>query len=447
MITDQAIKSAIREAKTACHANWKARKAAWQTRMAALKPNEPRPKDDPEPKLLPIKRCYDKGLYLEVHSTGAALWRFKFALEGREKLISLGSYAEVPLKAARERRDEARKLVADGIDPSAQRKAAKVAQANSVQLVSQEWLDKQTDLDPGTIRRHRGRLVKFIYPYIGKRPIAAVTPPELLAPLRRIEAQGKHDTAKRTRELCGAIWRYAIATGRADRDISADLRGALTPAVSTNHAALTDPKRVGELLRAIDGYVGQPVTCYALKFAPLTFVRPGELRKAEWAEFDLDSPQPLWRIPGPKMKMRDAHVVPLSTQAVEILRLLEPHTAGGKYVFPSLRSGGRPMSENTINAGLRRLGYANEEQTGHGFRTIASTLLNELGWNTDLIELQLAHKERNKSRQAYNKAVRIEERRLMMQAWADHLDVLREDDKKVVPIRSGAGSQPVAKSA
>jgi integrase len=391
MITDQAIRSAIREASTSGKV---------------------------------LRRCYERGMYIEVHPNGSALWRLKYPFNGREKLISLGSYADVPLKKARERRDEQRKLVADGIDPSAQRKAAKVAQANSVELVSNEWLAKQTDLDAGTVRRHRGRLEKFIFPYIGKQPIGAVTAPDLLGPLRRIEAAGKLDTAKRTRELCGAIWRYAISTARADRDISADLKGALAPAVSKNHAALTEPKRVGELLRAFDDYVGQHATRYALKFALLTFVRPGELRKAEWAEFDLDSPEPLWRIPAAKMKMRDAHIVPLSTQAVAIVRALKPHTGGGKYLFPSLRSGARPMSENTINAGLRRLGYAHDEQTGHGFRTIASTLLNELGWNTDLIELQLAHKERNKSRASYNKALRIAERRQMMQAWADHLDAL-----------------------
>jgi len=392
MITDQAIRSAIREARTLGRV---------------------------------LKRCYERGMYIEAHPNGSALWRFKYAFDGRENLVSLGSYMDVPLKKARERRDDERKLVANGIDPSAQRKAAKAAQANSVELVAQEWLAKQTDLDPGTVRRHRGRLEKFVFPHIGRRPIAAVTPADLLAPLRRIEAAAKLDTAKRTRELCGAIWRYAIATGRADRDISVDLKGALAPAVSKNHAALTEPKRVGELLRAFDDYVGQPATQYALKFALLTFVRPGELRKAEWAEFDIEGLEPLWRIPAAKMKMRDAHIVPLSTQAVAIVRALEPHTGGGKYLFPSLRSGGRPMSENTINAGLRRLGYGHDEQTGHGFRTIASTLLNELGWNTDLIELQLAHKERNKSRASYNKALRIIERRTMMQAWADHLDALR----------------------
>jgi integrase len=406
MLTDIAIKAAIREARTTQK---------------------------------PLKRFDQSGLFLLATPGGSALWRFKFMFEGREKLIGLGRFPDVPLKRAREKRDEARRLVADGTDPSAVRRAAKLATADSVEAISREWLEKQRDLQPGTIRRHRRRLEKFIFPYIGKRPVKAVTPPELLTHLRRIEALGKVPTAERTRQLCGEIWRYAIADGRADRDISADLRGALARVAATSHAALTNPARVGELLRAIDGYVGQAVTRFALKFAPLTFVRPGELRRAEWSEFDLEAEQPMWRIPAEKMKMRDSHLVPLSRQAVEILQGLEPHTGGGKYVFPSLRSGGRPMSENTINAGLRRLGYSGDEHVGHGFRSTASTMLNELGFHPDLIELQLAHKERNKSRASYNKALRIEERTRMMQSWADHLDVLRADGgSKIVPIRRAA---------
>lgn len=369
------------------------------------------------------KRIGDgKGMWLLLKPNGAALWRFKYFFGGRENMLGLGAYPTVSLKEAREKREVMRSMVARNIDPSAVRRAQKIAQADSVKALAEEWLPKQP-LEASTIRRHRQRLHKFIYPYLGNRAISAVTAPDLLAALRRIEASGKLDTAKRVRELCSSIWRYAIATGRAERDISADLRGAIAPAVPKHHAAITDPKKVGELLRAIDGYLGQPSTQAAMKFAPLTFIRPGELRKAEWAEFDLDAA--LWRIPKEKMKMRDAHIVPLATQAVAIMRELEPHTGNGKYVFPSLRSGGRPMSENTINAGLRRLGYSGDEQVGHGFRTIASTLLNELGWHPDLIELQLAHKERNKSRASYNKAQRLEERKKMMQAWADHLDLLR----------------------
>jgi integrase len=408
MLTDIAIKAALREARTTQK---------------------------------PLKRFDQSGLFLLATPGGSGLWRFKFMFKGREKLISLGRFPDVPLKRAREKRDEARRQVADGVDPSAMRKAAKLAHADSVEAISGEWLDKQRDLQPGTIRRHRRRLEKFIFPYIGKRPIKAVTPPELLTHLRRIEALGKVPTAERTRQLCGEIWRYAIADGRAERDISADLRGALARAVVTNHAALTNPAQVGELLRAIDGYVGQAVTRFALKFAPLTFVRPGELRRAEWSEFDIEAEQPVWRIPAEKMKMRDSHLVPLSRQAAAILRDLALHTGGGKYVFPSLRSGGRPMSENTVNAALRRLGYANDEMTGHGFRSTASTMLNELGFHPDLIELQLAHKERNKSRASYNKALRIEERTRMMQSWADRLDMVRAGGAgKVVPIKRAAAT-------
>lgn len=370
-----------------------------------------------------IKISDGKGLYLLLKPSGAVLWRFKYFFEGRENLLSLDAYPAVSLKAAREKRDAARKLVANGRNPSAVRRAERLALADSVKAVGLEWLAKQTTLDPSTIEAHRRRLEKFIFPYLGQRPIAAVTAPDLLSPLRRIEAAKKLDTARRTRELCGKIWRYAIATGRAEHDISQDLRGALAPPSQRHHAAITDPKRVGELLRAIDSYQGQPTTQGALKLGPLTFVRPGELRHAEWSEFDFAGA--MWRISAEKMKMEDTHLVPLSRQAIAVLREVEPHTSTGKYVFPSLRSIARPMSENTVNAALRRLDYSGDEQVGHGFRTIASTMLNEMGWHPDLIELQLAHKERNKSRASYNKALRLDERRKMMQAWADHLDSLR----------------------
>jgi integrase len=228
------------------------------------------------------------------------------------------------------------------------------------------------------------------------------------------------------------VFRYAIATGRAERDISVDLRGALAPVVTKNHAAITDPIAIGHLLRAIDDYCGQPVTHAALKLAPLAFVRPGELRQAEWSEINFDGAE--WRIPGARMKMREAHIVPLPRQALQILRDLRPLTAVSRYVFPSLRSRNRPMSENTINAALRRLGYGQEEMTGHGFRAMASTCLNEQGWNSDLIELQLAHAERNKVRAAYNRSTRLQDRRQMMQAWADYLDTLRVG-AAIIPFR------------
>ena len=267
------------------------------------------------------------------------------------------------------------------------------------------------------------RLKSFLYPYIGKRPVNAITAQELLAALRRIEARGKHETAHRVRALAGRVLRFAVATGRAAHDVAADLKDALAPVKSRNFASVTDPARVGELLRAIDGYDGQAITALALKLAPLVFVRPGELRGAEWSEFDLENAE--WRIPGSRMKMRDPHIVPLSRQAVVILRELQVLTGSLRLVFPSLISLDRPMSENTINAALRRIGYSGDEQTAHGFRTMASTLLNEKGFPPDVIELQLAHVERNKVRAAYNRAQRLSERRSMMQFWADYLDELR----------------------
>jgi integrase len=339
----------------------------------------------------------------------------------------------VPLKRAREKRDDARRLVADEIDPSADRKAKRAAMLVTFEGVAQEWLDLQAkSLAPETISILGSRLNSGLYPYLGSRPVGAITAQELLAALRRIEARGRHETAHRVRALAGRVLRYAVATGRAQHDVAADLKDALAPVKSKNFASVTDPVRVGELMRAIDGYTGHPVTALALKLAPLVFVRPGELRAAEWSEFDL--PNAEWRIPGTRMKMGEPHVVPLARQALAILRELQPLARGGRYLFASLRTRDRPMSNNTINAALRRLGYSGEEQTAHGFRSMASTLLNEQGFPPDVIELQLAHAERNKVRAAYNKAQRLAERRKMMQAWADYLDGLRAG-ATVVPIR------------
>jgi integrase len=290
--------------------------------------------------------------------------------------------------------------------------------------VAQEWLALHSkSLSPETLSILGARLNSALYPYLGSRPVAAITAQELLVVIRRIEARGRHETAHRVRALAGRVLRFAVATGRAQHDVAADLRDALAPVRSRNFASVTDPARVGELMRAIDGYTGYPVTALALKLAPLVFVRPGELRAAEWSEFDLANAE--WRIPAARMKMKEPHIVPLARQAIAIVRELEPLARGGRYLFPSLRTRDRPMSENTINAALRRLGYSSEEQTGHGFRSMASTLLNEQGFPPDVIELQLAHTERNKVRAAYNKAQRLPERRKMMQAWADYLDGLR----------------------
>jgi integrase len=393
---------------------------------------------DPEIKALkpqerPYKKADAQGLYMLVTPTGGRLWRFKYRHGGVEKLLALGAYPDVPLRRAREKRDEARRLVADGSDPSAARKAAKAEQENSFRAVADEWLALQAKtLADETIQILRGRLASTLYPAFGSRAIKTITAPDLLAVLKRLEANGTHETAHRVRALYGRVARFAIATGRAERDISADLKGALAPVVTEHFAAITNPKRMGELLRAIDSYVGQPSTEYALKLAPYVFVRPGELRGAEWSELDLESAE--WRIPGERMKMGKEHLVPLAPQAVSLLRNLEALTGDGRYLFPSLRTSERPISDGTLNAALRRLGFSQDEMTTHGFRSMASTRLNEMGWNPDLIELQLAHAEKDAVRGAYNRAQRLDERRKMMETWATYLDGLKAGGK-VVAIR------------
>lgn len=334
----------------------------------------------PKPKAY---RLFDeRGLYLEVAPAGGKWWRFKYRLGGKEKRISLGVYPDVGLKDARDRRDEARKQVANGIDPSLVRKAEKRARAdaltNSFEAVAREWFEKHKGgWSPSHGDRILRRLERDIFPHLGKRPIAELTAPALLCVLRRIENRGAIETTHRALQNCGQIMRYAIATGRAERDIAADLKGAIPPPQERRHPTITDPSQIGQLLRAIDGYTGDFPTLCALRLAPLTFVRPGELRRAEWAEIDFE--RKLWKIPAEKMKGGFPHLVPLSRQAFAILQDLEPHTGQYKYLFPGLRSKLRPMSENTVNGALRRLGYSKEEMTGHGFRSMASTNLNENG--------------------------------------------------------------------
>lgn len=381
----------------------------------------------------PYKLFDERGLYLLVTPSGGRLWRFKFRHAGVEKLLALGVYPDVSLKRAREKREAARTQVADGIDPSAQRQAERAAAVDTFEVIAREWLGKQK-FSAKTLEKAEWTFRDLLYPYIGSKPIKQLTAPEILQVLRRLESRGKIETAHRTKQRVSQVIRYAIATGRAERDPTADLRGALASNVTENHAAITDPVQVGELLRAIDGYKGQPATEAALKLAPLFFVRPGELRQAEWAEFRFAAKHPEWRIPGERMKMGELHIVPLATQAVAILRALEPFTGTGRYVFPSLRTRERPMSETAITAALRRMGYTGEEMTWHGFRAMASTLLNEQGFLPDVIELQLAHAERNKVRAAYNRAQRLEERRKMMQGWADYLDGLKAGNN-VIPLR------------
>lgn len=397
----------------------------------------------------PQERAYKlfdgHGLYLLVTppkdgAKGAVKrwWRLKYRIRGKEKVLAIGVYPDVTLRAAREARDDARKLLFRGVDPTAQKKADKIIQTDTFKAIAEEWLRMQAGkLAEVTLTKARWILGDFIYPKLGDRLITEIKAPDLLAVLRAIEAKGIHETATRAKQRVGQIFRFAIATGRAERDITMDLRGALAPVIVTNRAAITEPSRVGELLRAIGGYKGDPATCAALKLAPLTFVRPGELRGAEWREIDLDAAE--WRIDGQRMKVktREPHIVPLSKQAVEVLRALQPVTGNCRLAFPSLRSLERPMSENTLNAALRRMGFQQHEMTAHGFRAMASTLLNEQCFAPDVIELQLAHAERNKVRAAYNRATRLPERRKMMQLWADYLDGLKAGGK-VVPIRRKA---------
>lgn len=375
-----------------------------------------------------IRLSDGRGMYLEIAPAGGKWWRFKYRFAGRERRMSLGVYPDVPLAAAREKREEARRQVAAGVDPGEQRKAAKVALVesteNTFEAITREWFGMfSTRWVKGHADKIIRRLELNVFPWLGSRPIKAITAPELLAVLRRIESRGANETAHRALQVCGRVFRYAIATGRAERDPSRDLAGALAPIQERHFASITEPLAVGELLRAIDAYKGAFVTRCALRLAPLVFVRPGELRAAQWAEFDFDKSE--WRIPATRMKSRVQHIVPLSTQAVAILRELQPLTGRFPFAFPSVRSRFRAMSENAVTGALRRMGYSGQDMTGHGFRSMASTLLNEQGWNRDAIERQLAHGERDAVRAAYNYAEHLPERRRMMQAWADYLEKLK----------------------
>lgn len=381
------------------------------------------------------------GLYLLLKPNGARWWRLDYSIGGKRKTLSLGTYPETGLKAARDKAAEAREQVAAGIDPSDLRKAGKVEQAkareadkriaeglppvDSFEEVAREWFAK---FSPGWAVSHSSKIIRRlemdVFPWLGRKPIADIEAPEVLEVLRRIEARGALDTAHRASQNCGQIFRYAIATARAKRNPCPDLRGALPSARQSHYASITEPKAIGELLRAIDAYQGYFVTQCALRLAPLVFVRPGELRHAEWAEMDLDKAE--WNIPASKMKMREPHLVPLSAQAVAILRELQPLTGSGRYVFPCARANGRPMSDAAILTALRRMGYAKDEMSGHGFRAMARTVLDEvLGYREALIDQQLAHAVKDPNGRAYNRTKHLPERRRMMQKWADYLDVLK----------------------
>lgn len=388
-----------------------------------------------EPKNKQFKLADGQGLYLLVSKKGK-YWRYNFRHGGKYKTLAIGVYPDVSLKGAREAHQKARLLLSKGIDPTYKKKIEKLTSnqnlEDSFKAIALEWMDKQRGRwSPSYYQNVSSRLKNNIYPWLGDRPIAEITAPELLAILRRMESRGIHHTALKVKQYCGQVFRYAIVTGRAERDPSADLRGALTPAVSKHYATITDPKQIRGLLNAIDEYTGEIVTLYALKLAPLVFVRPTELRHAEWKEINIENAE--WRIPAEKMKMKDEHIIPLSQQVIDIFQDMEPITGKGQYVFPSVRSRSRPMSDNTVNAALRRMGYTKEELTAHGFRAMASTLLNEQGFKPDVIERQLAHAERNKVRAAYNRAEYLPERRIMMQHWADYLENLK-NGANVIPI-------------
>lgn len=382
------------------------------------------------------------GLFLQIEPGGRRWWTFRYTLAGRASSLSLGDYPTITLRAARAAASEFRKQRDEGTDPAQDRR--KPTKGETFAEVVQEWVDR---FSPGWSPKY-GKLAArwfelYLTPHLGERPMKEITSPELLAVLRRVESMGKVETAHRLRAICGQLWRYGIATGRCERDVAHDLRGALPPAPHKSMATLTDPTEIGGLLRNIDAYGGEYTTRAALQLAPMLMLRPNELRQGRWSEIDLDAAE--WRIPVERMKARQtikdaragevAHIVPLPQQAVEILRQLQPLTGDGDLVFPGVHKT-RPLSEQTMLFALRRIGYTGEEQTVHGFRAMASTLLHELGFDSDLIEKQLAHADRNKIRARYNHADRLADRRKMLQAWADYLDQLRAGNgDKVVPIR------------
>jgi len=377
-----------------------------------------------KPQARQYKLADERGMYLLIHPKGGKYWRLDYRFEGRRKTLAIGTHPETSLKEARKKRDRARSDIEGGIDPSGHQNGNPALGDDSFETVAREWHEKyRSQWTEGHASTTLRRLEANLLPWLGKRPLGAIEPPELLRSLRRVENRGAVETAHRIQQIASRIFRYGVATGRCSRDPTLDLKGALPPKRSEHFPTITDPKKIGALLRAVDDYQGSFITRIALQIAPLVFVRPGELRHAEWVEIQLDSAE--WRIPAAKMKMKRDHIVPLSDQAIQILEEIKPLTSNGRYIFPSTRSETRPMSENTVNGALRRLGYEVNEFTGHGFRSMASTLLNESGWTPDAIERQLAHVEGNSVRAAYNYAEHLDERRRMMQWWADYLDELR----------------------
>lgn len=384
------------------------------------------------------KLAAGKGLYLVVSAKGGKWWRVRYRFAGKQKELSVGTYPDVSLKLAASRRDDIRQKLENGIDPSKERKLQKItakhANERTFEVIARDWIDKfGADWTDKYRKLTTSRLEQNAFPWIGDSDIDSITAPELLILLRKVEARGALETAHRVRKLSSCVFRYAIANGLAQRDPAADLIGALPPTKTKHLASITDPKKVGALLRAIDGYDGQFITKCALKLSALVMLRPVNIRSARWEEIDLDAAQ--WKIPMGSMKMRRTHIVPLSSQAMDILKEVKELTGRGEFVFPSIRTKQRPMSENTLTAALRRLGYSGEEMTAHGFRSMASTMLHEQGYNSDWVERQLAHVDGNSVRASYNYAQYLTERKKMMQDWADYLDALRTG-VDVVAIKS-----------
>lgn len=383
----------------------------------------------------PFKLYDEKGLYLQITPMGGKWWRFKYRLNDKEKLLSLGTYPEIKLAGARAKRDEARELIANEIDPSDTRKAKKQTKsgklANSFEVIAREWIATKMKTKSEAYQKNvLRRFELYLFPWMGKRPIAEISAPELLSIVKRIEQQNKVETAYRTLQATGQVFRYAVQTGKTLRDITTDLRGALTPSVTKHMASFTEPHQVAELMRAIDGFTGTLTVQIAMRLAPFVFVRPSELRKARWSDIDLEIGE--WRYLVTKTKTE--HIVPLSTQAIDLLKTIKPLSGSGEYVFQCGHNPDKAMSEAAINAALRRMGYDTKtEITGHGFRAMARTILHErLNIDPHIIEHQLAHKVPDALGAAYNRTKFLEQRKLMMQQWADYLDELKAGAKVLV---------------
>ncbi|MDR6846986.1 phage integrase central domain-containing protein [Sphingomonas sp. BE137] len=385
----------------------------------------------------PYKLHDDKGLHLLVRPNGSKLWRMRYRFLDKQKELHIGPWPQIGIAEARTRRDEAKARIAAGNDPAVEKKrarlAAKFAAANTFKEVAEEWILKceREGLAPVTLDKIKWLLAKA-YPVIGSLPIAQITPHEALAVLRKVEATGRYESARRMRSVLSRVFRYGVATIRCDKDVAADLRGAIATPKVKHFAAITSPAEVGALLRAIDGYTGQAVTRMAMRLSPHVLLRPGELRQAEWSDIDIESS--IWSVPADRMKMRRPHRVPLSHQVLAMIEELREITGHRQHMFPCMGKPRKAMSENAVNQGLRRLGYTTNEMTAHGFRAMAATLLNESGrWNADAIERQLAHVDSNQVRRAYARGAYWDERVTMMQHWSDQLDLLRDGGKVLRP--------------